>query len=94
MIIHGLSPSLAGRIRKTIRNIEGFSALAIFLLPKCRLNSQLVKALDKAADVVTQHFAEHFVHLRDGHFRPDDFAKLRLDHREGRFRIEPLVVVL
>jgi hypothetical protein len=44
--------------------------------------------------MVTQHFAEHLIDVRDGHFRPDYLATRRFDHRKGRLRIGPLMIML
>jgi hypothetical protein len=62
--------------------------------PEGRLKPQLVDALDKDADVMTQNLAKDFVDLSDGGFCPNRTPKLSLYHREGGFDIRPLVIVL
>ncbi len=63
------------------------------LLPKRRLDSQLVERANEAAEIMAQDLAKNLVHLSDRRLRPDARAELGLNHGEGRLDIRPLVVV-
>ena len=62
--------------------------------PELRLQIKLVHALNKTADIVAENFKERLVDLRDLGSASQTISKLRLDHREGRFDVAALVVLL
>lgn len=61
--------------------------------PEGRLQPQFKDALDKAADVMTEHLAQHFVDLSGRGFGSNRATELRLNHGEGTLYIRPLVIM-
>lgn len=53
-----------------------------------------VDRLDKATDIMAQHFAQRFVHLRLIRLAAETFTKLALNHREGGLNIRAFMIVL
>lgn len=64
------------------------------LILEGRLNSKLVHALNQAAYVVRQYFAEHFINLRVWQLASNESAKLRLDHTERGLDVRPLMIMI
>src|SRR4051794_30790926 len=61
--------------------------------PELRLDPQFIRTLNQAADVVAEQLTERFVLHRGVRLRAEAIPELRLDHREGRLDVAPLVVV-
>ena len=66
---------------------------SILRLPKRWLNPQFIHGLDEAANIMIENLAQHLVRHRHVGFAAHVIAKLRLDHRERRLDIRPLVIV-
>jgi hypothetical protein len=82
--------SLIGRIIQELGGDRFFPLKS----PEGRLKPQLIYALYKDADVMTQDFAKDFIDLSDRGLSPDRTPELALNHIEGCLDIRPLVVVL
>lgn len=60
--------------------------------PQLRLQLQFVDRRNQAADVVANQLAQHLVLHRNIRLGSRPVAELRLDHRECRFDVRPLVI--
>ena len=54
-------------------------------IPECRFDPKLVNGLDKAAQIMTQHLAQHFVNLRRPRLAPQALTELAFDQAECGF---------
>ncbi len=65
--------------------MEGLDAcwLTLLLSPERGFYPEFVHRLDKAAHIMAQDFAQHFVHLRHVRLTSKAFAEFRLNHAES-----------
>jgi hypothetical protein len=64
------------------------------MIPEHRVNAKFVHFVDEHDQIMTEHFAQSFVHHRNIGLAAERVAKLPFHHRERGFNIAALVVSL